>query len=135
MGIKIIGTGSYTPEKVLTNLELEKLVDTSDDWIRTRTGIVERHIAAKSETTSMMGLAAARKALEMANVAGSELDLIIVSTFTGDTPLPSTACHISRQIGAAEAACFDLAAACSGVIGGCIPVAKSTSTWSRGIRA
>jgi len=116
MGIKIIGTGSYTPEKVLTNLELEKLVDTSDDWIRTRTGIVERHIAAKTETTSMMGLAAARKALEMAGVAGSELDLIIVASFTGDTPLPSTACHVSRQLGAAEAACFDLAAACSGFV-------------------
>lgn len=118
MGIKITGIGSYTPERVLTNLDLEKMVDTSDEWIRTRTGIIERRIAKDTETTSDMAFGAATKAIEMAGFKPEELDLIVFATITADTRLPSAACHLQRKLGAHSAACFDFQAACSGTVYG-----------------
>ena len=118
MGIRIIGTGSYVPEKVLTNFDLEKIVDTSDEWIRSRTGMVERRIARDDEPTSHMGIEAAKKALEMANVAPEEIDLIIVGTVTPDMRLPTTACLIQNALKVGSAACFDFQAACTGFIYG-----------------
>jgi 3-oxoacyl-(acyl-carrier-protein) synthase III len=114
--VSIVGTGSYVPERVLTNAELEKLVETSDEWIVTRTGIKERRIAAEGEFTSHMAAEAARRAMEQAGVTAEEIDLIIVGTVTPDTMFPATACHVQRQIGAKKAACFDLSAACSGFL-------------------
>lgn len=114
--VSIIGTGSYLPERVLTNAELEKMVETSDDWIVTRTGIRERRIAAEGEFTSHMASEAARRAMEQAGVTAGEIDLIIVGTVTPDTMFPATACHVQRQLGATNAACFDLSAACSGFL-------------------
>ena len=116
--VSIIGTGSYVPERVLTNSDLEKMVDTTDEWIVTRTGIRERRIAAESELTSQMGARAALRAMDMARVKAAEIDLIIVATVTPDTFFPSTACHVQRQIGASNAACFDVSAACSGFLYG-----------------
>jgi len=116
--VSIVGTGSYVPEKVLTNAELEKSVDTTDDWIVTRTGIRERRIAADDEFTSHMGAKAAQRALDQAGIVPAEVDLIIVATVTPDTFFPSTACHIQRLIGASAAACFDVSAACSGFLYG-----------------
>jgi len=112
----IAGTGHALPEKILTNSELERLVDTSDEWIITRTGIKERHIARADEYTSTFAVAAAREALEVAGVKASELDLIICATVCPDMALPSTACLIQSQLGAKRAAAFDLVAACSGFI-------------------
>ncbi len=112
----IVGTGHALPEKILTNSELERLVETSDDWIITRTGIKERHIARADEYTSTFAVAAARQALEVAGVKPSELDLIICATVCPDMALPSTACLIQSQLGAKRAAAFDLVAACSGFI-------------------
>ncbi|MEX1386297.1 beta-ketoacyl-ACP synthase III [Hydrogenibacillus schlegelii] len=112
----ILGTGSYVPEKVLTNLDLEKMVDTSDEWIRVRTGIRERRIAAPEQATSDLAYPAALRALEAAGVAPEELDLIIVATITPDTAFPSTANLLQDRLGARRAAAFDLAAACSGFI-------------------
>lgn len=112
----IAGTGHSLPEKVLTNEELEKLVETSDDWIMTRTGIRERHVARPDEYTSTFAVAAARQALETAGVKPSELDLIICATVCPDMTLPSTACLIQTQLGAKRAAAFDLVAACSGFL-------------------
>src|SRR5215470_8240408 len=114
----ITGVGSYLPAKVLTNAHLEKMVDTSDEWITTRTGIKERRIAAENEFTSDMGVKAALRAMKMAGVTGSQIDLIIVATITPDMPFPSTACLVQRKIGAKRAAAFDLEAACSGFIYG-----------------
>ncbi len=116
--VSIVGTGSYVPEKVLTNAELEKSVDTTDEWIVTRTGIRERRIAAEGEFTSHMGAKAAQRALDQAGITPAEVDLIIVATVTPDTFFPSTACHIQRLIGASAAACFDVSAACSGFLYG-----------------
>ena len=104
----ITGVGSYVPEKVLTNADLEKMVDTSDEWITTRTGIKERRMAAK----------AAQRAMKMAGVTASQIDLIIVATITPDMPFPATACFVQQKIGAKCAAAFDLEAACSGFIYG-----------------
>ncbi len=112
----IIGTGSYMPERVLTNHDLEKIVDTSDEWIFTRTGIRERRIAAEDEATSDMASAAARHAMEMAGVKPEDLDLIIVATVTPDMFFPSTACMVQKKIGAKNAVCFDISAACSGFL-------------------
>lgn len=112
----IAGTGHALPEKVLTNSDLERIVETSDDWIMTRTGIKERHIARADEFTSTFAVAAARQALEAAGVKPSELDLIICATVCPDMALPSTACLIQSQLGAKRAAAFDLVAACSGFI-------------------
>jgi len=114
----ITGTGNYLPEKVLTNEDLEKLVDTSDEWITKRTGIKTRRIAAEGETTSDMATAACKLALENADVDAKDVDLVITATFTGDRPLPATACIIQDKIGATNAGAFDLAAACSGFIYG-----------------
>jgi 3-oxoacyl-[acyl-carrier-protein] synthase III len=115
-GVAIIGTGSYLPEKILANQDLETMVDTSDEWIRTRTGIGERHIAADTEAPSDMAAEAARRALETAGVAVEELDLIIVGTCTPDMHFPNTACFVQKAIGAGNAFCFDIEAACSGFL-------------------
>jgi 3-oxoacyl-[acyl-carrier-protein] synthase-3 len=114
----ITGVGSYVPEKVLTNADLEKLVDTTDEWITTRTGIKERRISAKEEFTSDMAAKAAQRAMKMAGVTASQIDLIIVATITPDMPFPATACFVQQKIGAKRAAAFDLEAACSGFIYG-----------------
>ncbi len=116
--VSIVGTGSYVPEKVLTNADLEKLVDTTDEWIVSRTGIKERRIAAEGEFTSHMATKAAQRAMEQAGVTAEEIQLIVVATVTPDTFFPSTACHVQRQLGAKNAACFDISAACSGFLYG-----------------
>src|SRR5882757_4669780 len=114
--VSITGVGSCVPSKVLTNSELEKMVDTSDEWITTRTGIKERRIAAKNEFTSDLATKAALKAMRQAGVTPEQIDLIIVATITPDMPFPSTACLVQQKIGANRAAAFDLEAACSGFI-------------------
>jgi len=114
----ITGVGSYVPAKILTNAELEKLVDTTDEWIITRTGIKERRLAAANEFTSDMGAKAALRALKRAGVTAAQVDLIIVATITPDMPFPPTACLVQQKIGARRAAAFDLEAACSGFIYG-----------------
>ena len=112
----IVGTGSYLPDKVLSNVDLEKLVDTSDEWIISRTGIRERRIANAHQYTSDLGAEAARRALADAKVSPSKVDMIICATVTPDMPFPSTACLIQEKIGASKAVCFDLEAACSGFL-------------------
>jgi 3-oxoacyl-[acyl-carrier-protein] synthase-3 len=114
--VSITGVGSYLPAKILTNAELEKMVDTTDEWITTRTGIRERRLAAKDEYTSDLAAAAARKAMQNAGITADKIDLIIVATITPDMPFPSTSCLVQRKIGAKRAAAFDLEAACSGFI-------------------
>ncbi len=114
----ILGTGAALPEKVITNAELEKLVDTSDRWITERTGIKERRQAGPQETTSALSILASRKALAMAGITPQELDLIICSTISPDMLLPSTASFIQRGLGAPACCAFDLAAACSGFLFG-----------------
>ena len=111
----LTGTGHYSPEKVMTNADLEKLVDTTDEWIQTRTGIRERRIAAPGETTSEMGTRAARMALERAGVAPESVDAIYVATCTPDMVFPSTACLIQAALGAKKAYGFDISSACAGV--------------------
>ena len=112
----IAGTGSYVPEKILTNAELAQMVDTSDEWILSRTGIKERRIAAADEFTSHMATHAARRALEQAGLAAADLELIIVATITPDTPTPATACYVQQSLGASRAVAFDISAACSGFL-------------------
>jgi 3-oxoacyl-[acyl-carrier-protein] synthase-3 len=112
----ITGVGSYLPAKILTNAHLEKMVDTSDEWITTRTGIKSRRQAAKDEFTSDMAAHAARRAMKMAGVTADQIDLIIVATITPDMPFPATACLVQQKIGARRAAAFDVEAACSGFI-------------------
>ncbi|HEY1664007.1 MAG TPA: beta-ketoacyl-ACP synthase III [Verrucomicrobiae bacterium] len=114
----ITGIGSYVPEKILTNQDLEKMVETSDEWIITRTGIKQRRIAAQDEFTSDMAAKAAQRAMKMAAVTAADIDLIIVATITPDMPFPATACLLQHKIGAKKAAAFDLEAACSGFIYG-----------------
>ncbi|RPD98126.1 ketoacyl-ACP synthase III [Candidatus Pantoea deserta] len=114
MFTKIIGTGSYLPEQVRSNADLEKMVETSDEWIVTRTGIRERRIAAPDETVASMGHAAAQRALEMAGVAASDIGLIIVATTSSSHAFPSSACMIQQMLGINDCAAFDLAAACAG---------------------
>ena len=113
---KIAGTGGYLPERVMTNQEFEKIVDTSDDWIRERSGIKRRHIAADGETTSDMAIAAAKKAMEAAGIGTDDIDLIIVATTTPDKVFPSTACIVQRKLGIHKIPAFDVHAACSGFI-------------------
>ncbi|MGI9271421.1 MAG: beta-ketoacyl-ACP synthase III [Woeseiaceae bacterium] len=113
---RIAGTGSYLPDKVVTNLDLEKSMDTSDEWIRERTGIKRRHIAAEGETSSDMGVKAARKAIEMAGIDTSEIDLIVVGTTTPDKKFPSNACIIQRQLDIHGCPAFDVQAVCSGFV-------------------
>ena len=116
--VSIVGTGSYTPERVLTNADLSRMVDTSDEWITTRTGIKERRIAAEGENTSDMAAKAALKALEQAKVSAADVDLIIVATATPDMLFPATACFVQKKIGAKNAACLDVSAACAGFLFG-----------------
>jgi 3-oxoacyl-[acyl-carrier-protein] synthase-3 len=113
---RIVGTGSYLPEKVLTNFDLEKMVETSNEWIVARTGIRERHISAEGEYTSDLGVKAAQRALKMAGVSPEEIDLIVVGTITGDFPWPATACIIQHKLGARNAVAYDVSAACSGFV-------------------
>lgn len=114
--VGIIGLGAYLPSKVMTNLDLEKLVDTSDEWIRTRTGISERRIACKEETTSDLAVNAARMAIKDAKLGPADIDLIILATITPDMLFPATSCFVQAKLGAVNAACFDINAACSGFI-------------------
>lgn len=113
---RIAGTGSYLPEKVLTNDDLARIVDTNDEWIQTRTGIRERHMAAEGETTGDLGYNAALRALEAAGIEASQLDMIVVGTTTPDLIFPSTACLIQARLGATGCAAFDVNAACSGFL-------------------
>jgi len=115
---QIVGWGKYVPRQVLTNDDLAKMVDTSDDWIRARTGIVERRIAEPGETTSTMSIKAAQAALQVADVAPERLDLIIVTTITPDYLFPATACLVQDALGARRAGAFDLLAGCSGFVYG-----------------
>jgi 3-oxoacyl-[acyl-carrier-protein] synthase-3 len=113
---KIIGTGSYLPEKVLTNSDLEKMVETTDEWIVTRTGMQERRIAREDEFTSMMGIEAAKRAIASADIDPEEIDYILVATLTPDFVFPSTACLIQQALGAKNAASVDMQAACTGYL-------------------
>ncbi|WP_340008909.1 beta-ketoacyl-ACP synthase III [Paenibacillus sp. FSL K6-0276] len=114
--VGIIGTGKYVPEKIMTNSDLEKIVETNDEWIVSRTGIRERHIAAPHEATSDLAYEAALKALDSAGMKAEDLDLIIIATVTPDSSFPSTACILQDKLGAKGAAAFDLSAACSGFV-------------------
>lgn len=116
--VGIIGTGKYVPERVLTNSDMEKMVETSDEWIVSRTGIKERRIAAEHEATSDLAFHAAEQALKAAGITAEQLDLIVVTTVTPDTTFPSTACLVQERLGAKRAAAFDLSAACSGFVYG-----------------
>ena len=113
---RIVGTGSYLPEKVLTNRDLEKTVDTSDEWIYTRTGIRQRHVAADHENTSDLALAASRRAIEAAGLAPEDIDLVIVATTTSDMVFPSTACLLQAKLGITNCPAFDMQAVCSGFV-------------------
>lgn len=124
----IIGMGGYVPERVLDNLEMEKIVDTTDEWITSRTGIRQRRIASDSQATSDLAVEAAREALVSAGIKADELDLIIVATLTPDSNMPSTACIVQDKIGATRAAAFDLGAACSGFVYGLITGAQFIQT-------
>jgi 3-oxoacyl-[acyl-carrier-protein] synthase-3 len=112
----ITGVGSYVPEKILTNADLEKMVETSDEWITTRTGIKERRIAAANEFTSDLAAKAALRAMEMAGVTADQIDLIVVASITPDMPFPNTACLVQQKIGARKTPAFDIEAACSGFL-------------------
>src|SRR5918998_4980895 len=114
--VSIVGTGSYVPERVLTNDDLSQIVDTTDEWITTRTGIKERRIAAKDEYTSDMAARAAFEAMDQAKVKPEEVDLILVATATPDMVFPATACFVQKKIGAKNAACLDISAACAGFL-------------------
>ncbi|MDQ8185637.1 beta-ketoacyl-ACP synthase III [Pelagicoccus sp. SDUM812002] len=114
--VQIKGTGSYTPQKALTNNDLSKIVDTSDEWIFTRTGIKERRIADENETSSSMGAEAGRRAIENAGLNIDVIDVIVVGTMTPDMPFPSTACLVQEKLGIKNAVCFDVEAACSGFL-------------------
>ena len=116
MRSRISGTGSYTPQRVLTNAELERMVATSDQWIAERTGIRERRIAAAGEACSDLGVQAAERALKAAGLSALDLDMILVATCTGDTLLPATACVIQHRLGALHAAACDISAACCGFV-------------------
>lgn len=113
---RIIGTGGYLPEKILTNLDLEKMVETSDEWIRERTGIEQRHIAAEGQTTCDLAEMATLRALQMAGVSANQIDLIIVATTTPDKIFPSTACLLQQRLGVHGCPAFDVQAVCSGFI-------------------
>src|SRR5574341_70803 len=116
----VLGLGAYAPPKVLTNEDLARLVDTSDDWITSRTGIKRRHIAGPDEATSDLAISAARQALEGAGVRAQDLDLVLVGTATPDQICPATACVLQDRLGAANAGAFDLLAACSSFVYGLI---------------
>lgn len=120
----ILGLGSYVPEKVLTNLDLEQIVETSDEWISSRTGIKERRILAPEQATSDLAIEAAKKALEQAQLPAEELELIIVATISPDMIFPATACLVQAALGAKRAAAFDLSAGCSGFVYGLVTAAQ-----------
>ncbi|MRH43378.1 beta-ketoacyl-ACP synthase III [Aquibacillus halophilus] len=128
MSVGIIGTGHYVPEKVVTNFDLEKIVDTNDEWIRTRTGIEERRIAEDTMDTSDMAYLASVNALEDAGIKAEDLDLILVATVTPDTPFPSVSCMIQDRLGAKKAAAMDLSAACSGYMYGMVTAKQFIET-------
>ncbi|MBF0542468.1 MAG: ketoacyl-ACP synthase III [Nitrospirae bacterium] len=115
---KIVSTGSYLPERILSNSELEKMVDTSDQWITERTGIKERRIASNDQAVSDLAFEASKLALERAQISAKDIELIIVATITGDMPVPSSGCILQDKLGAVNAAAFDINAACSGFIYG-----------------
>ncbi|MDR3113147.1 MAG: ketoacyl-ACP synthase III [Endomicrobium sp.] len=115
-GVKILGTGSYLPKKVLTNEDLAKIVDTSDEWIITRTGMKERRVSEADEPTSELAYHASLEALKAANISASEIDLILVATITPDMLFPSTACFLQNKLGLKGIPAFDLSAACSGFV-------------------
>jgi 3-oxoacyl-[acyl-carrier-protein] synthase-3 len=114
--VTILGTGSYAPKNIVTNDDLAKIVETSDEWIRSRSGIGARHFAAKDESTSDMACIAAQRAIEAAGIARNEIDLIIVATMTPDMPFPSTACLVQSKLGLPHVTTFDMQAACSGFV-------------------
>ena len=124
IGVKILSSGSYVPERVLTNFDLEKMVETSDEWISTRTGIKERRIIDKNQTTSDLAYNASMKAIEKAKISIDDIDLIIVATISPDAPMPSTACYLQKKLKAFNAVAFDISAACSGFIYG-VSLAKA----------
>lgn len=124
VSVGIVGIGSYVPEKVLTNKDLEKIVDTTDEWIASRTGIRERRITAEGQATSDLATEAAKRALSNAGVQADDIDLIIVATATPDMLFPSTACLVQANLKAAKAAAFDLEAACSGFVYGLVTAAQ-----------
>jgi len=127
---EVVGTGSALPPKVVTNVDLERIVDTSDEWIYTRTGIRERHIAEEGEPASKYASIAAERALEDAGVRPEQLDFILVATVTPDTPFPSTSCILQKKLGAPGAACMDVAAGCSGFIYGLVTADNLIKTGS-----
>ena len=114
--VGIVGIGEYLPEKVLTNLDLEKMVDTSDEWIITRTGIKTRRLSSRSQAASDLAINAAKEAIKGAEILPADLDLIIVATITPDMQFPSTACFVQNCLGAKNAVCFDISAACAGFV-------------------
>ncbi|WP_059173010.1 beta-ketoacyl-ACP synthase III [Bacillus sp. FJAT-27445] len=116
----IVGLGKYVPESVLTNFDLEKRMDTSDEWIRTMTGIEERRIAGEDENTSHMAYKAARMAIEDAGISPEDLDMILVATVTPDNPFPSVSCMLQERLGAVNAAAMDVSAACAGFMYGIV---------------
>ncbi len=124
----IVGLGMYVPEKVLTNFDLERLVDTNDEWITTRTGIKERRVAALHETTTTMAIEAAKTALADAGISAREVDLIIVATVTPDYFFPSTACQVQDALGAPNAAAFDLLVGCTGFVYGVVVACQFVQT-------
>lgn len=128
--VGIIGVGEYLPEKILTNSDLEKMVDTSDEWITTRTGIKERHVAGPGQAASDLAFIAAQRALENAKLKAEGLDLIIVATITPDMPFPSVASIIQDKLGAKKAVCFDISAACAGFVYGLSVAEKFIATSS-----
>ena len=115
---RVVGTGSYLPEKVLTNQDLERMVDTSDEWVVTRTGIRQRHVAAPDQNASDLALAAGRRAIEAAGISVHDIDLIIVATTTPDMVFPSTACILQAKLGVRGSPAFDVQAVCSGFVYG-----------------
>lgn len=128
VNVGILGIGRYVPEKVVTNHDLEKIMDTSDEWIRTRTGIAERRIADDTIDTSYMAVEASKKALEDAGISGEDIDLILVATVTPDRAFPAVACVIQEAIGAKHAAAMDVSAACAGFMYGMITAQQFIQT-------
>lgn len=124
----IIGAGHYVPDKIVTNADLEKIVDTNDEWIRTRTGIEERRIAEDTMDTSDMAYEAAIRAMEAANITGADIDLILVATVTPDTPFPTVSCMLQDRLGATKAAAMDLSAACAGFMYGVVTAKQFIDT-------
>lgn len=118
MNAGVLGMGRFIPEKVVTNFDLEKIMDTSDEWIRTRTGIEQRHFASEEQSTSYMAVEAAKQAIENAGITAEDIGLIVVATVTQDRTFPSVACMVQEAIGAKQAAAMDMAAACAGFIYG-----------------